>query len=317
MLEVTLRVFSVFIIILLGYLAFRRGWVDINGSKLLSTVMMNIAAPCLIINTITSKSITPESWGMVKTALLIMVGYHILATIINFGLAKLLRPGKENLGLYWAELTFANSGFMGFPICLAVFGDEAFFYMALMNLVACLFMYTLAIAQVRYGSQDQGEKTSWKEKLKSMFSIPSTAALVALFMFICDLHLPSFLMDTLDSVGSMMVPLSMLIIGIQLGDSKFGQMLKNWRYLTFSALKLLAWPLLTFAVCSQLPAHPLIVMDATLAQAMPGAALPVVFAEQYGRNTRVCAELVFVSTLFSVITVPIACILLTYYLQMV
>ena len=315
MLSVTLRVVSVFLIILMGYAAYKLHWIDRSGSRLLSTIMMNIASPCLVISTVTSRHITPESWDMVKTALLVVTGYHVAAILINFVLAKLLRPRREDLGIYWAELTFANSGFLCFPICLAVFGEEAFFYAAVMYVVVCIFMYTAAIALVRYGASKESGSIDWKEQMKNFFSIPSTSAIIALVMFVLDLHLPEFLMDTCDTVGAMMVPLSMLIIGVQLGDSQLGDMLKNWRYIGYSAMKLLLWPVLTFAVCTALPLQPLIVTDITLTQAMPAGALPVVFAEQYGRNSKLGAELVFISTLLSVITIPIACILLTYYLQ--
>lgn len=318
MIEVTLRVISVFLIVLMGFIAYKKGMVDRSGSKVLSKVMMNIASPCLTLYTVSSHKIDPEIWNMVKIALLATAVYHVAAAVINYGLIKGLRPKTDEFGIYWAELTFSNSGFLCFPICLAVFGEEAFFYAAISNLLACIFMYTLAIAQVCYtpgASGGESGSVRWKEQLKNLLSIPTVAAFVGLLMFATDTQLPEFMMDTCQTVGNMLVPLSMLVIGIQLGDSKLGNMLTNLRYMGFSALRLLLWPVITFGVCTLCSVPPMITTVLTLTQAMPGGSLPVVFAEQYGKNSKVGAELVFISTLLSIVTIPVACILLTCYLS--
>ena len=185
----------------------------------------------------------------------------------------------------------------------------------MMNLIAIIFMYTLAIAQVCYGSGEEGEGINWKGQLKNLLSIPTMAAVVGLLMFVMDIQLPDFMMSTCETVGNMMVPLSMLVIGVQLGDSKLGNMLTNWRYIAYSALKLLLWPVITFGACMMFRVPVIITVVITLTQAMPAGSLPVVFAEQYGRNSKLGAELVFISTLLSMITIPVTCILLTQYMQ--
>ena len=315
MIEVALRVVSVFLIILLGFIAYKCGMITRKDSKLLSSIMMNIAAPCLTLATVSSQRIDPETWKMVKIGFLAVAVYYVSAAVLNFGLAKMLRPKREDFGIYWVELTFSNSGFLCFPICLAVFGSEAFFYAVIMNLLCTLFMYTLAIAQVCYGSGEEGQGVDWKGQLKNLLSPPTIAAVVGVGMFVMDIQLPDFLLNSCDTVGNMLVPLSMLVIGVQLGDSKLGNMLSNLRYMGYSALKLLLWPVITFAACMVCKVPTIITVVITLTQAMPAGSLPVVFAEQYGRNSKLGAELVFISTLLSMITIPVACILLTQYLQ--
>lgn len=316
MLDVALRVISVFLIILLGFIAYKTGMVTRKDSKLLSTVMMNIAAPCLTMYTVSSNRINPETWHMVKIGFLVTAVYYVGAALINFGLAKTIRPKREDFGIYWAELTFSNSGFLCFPICLAVFGEEAFFYAVIMNLLAVLFMYTLAIAQVCYGAEGEGEKINWAKQMKNLLSPPTIAAVVGVTMFMLDIQLPEFVMSSCESVGNMMVPLSMIVIGIQLGDSKLGNMLSNWRYMLYSGWKLLLWPVITFGACMMFKVPMIITVVITLTQAMPAGSLPVVFAEQYGRNSKLGAELVFISTLLSLITIPVACIMLTQYMNL-
>ena len=317
MLDVTLRVISVFLIILMGFVAYKKGMVDRKGSKVLSTVMMNIGAPCLTLYTVSSHEINPEIWNAMKIGLLAMLVYHVVGAVFGFGITKALRPKRQDFGVYWAELTFSNSGFLCFPICLAVFGEEVFFYAVIMGLVVTLAMYTLAIAQVCYAPGEAGSSVDWKGQLKNLLSLPTISAVVGFVMFVLNIQLPDFLMDTCETVGNLLVPLSMLVIGIQLGDSKLGNMLTNWRYMVYSALRLLLWPVATFAVCMACSLPPVVTTVMTLVEAMPAGSLPVVFAEQYGKNSKLGAELVFVSTLLSIVTIPIACIALTYYLQMV
>lgn len=314
MLDVTLRVISVFLIILLGFIAYKCKMITRKDTKLLSAVMMNIAAPCLTLATVSSHRIDPETWHMVKIGFLAVAVYYVGAAAVNFILAKMIKPKREDFGIYWVELTFSNSGFLCFPICLAVFGEEAFFYAVIMNLLCTLFMYTLAIAQVCYGSEEEGQGVDWKGQLKNLLSPPTIAAVVGVGMFVADIQLPDFLMDTCDTVGNMLVPLSMLVIGVQLGDSKLGNMLTNWRYMVYSALKLLLWPVITFGACMMFKVPTIITVVITLTQAMPAGSLPVVFAEQYGRNSKLGAELVFISTLLSMLTIPVACILLTQFM---
>jgi predicted permease len=120
--------------------------------------------------------------------------------------------------------------------------------------------------------------------------------------------------DVLDSVGTMMAPLSMMVIGLQLTESKLGKVMLNRRFIAVALIRLAGLGGICFLAL--LPFYlngllsPLLVGVLTLNVLLPCATVPVMFAEEYGGNVKTAAEGTFLSTLFSIITIPIASVLL-------
>jgi predicted permease len=179
-------------------------------------------------------------------------------------------------------------------------------------------MYTFGIwNMLRHGGA--GVKFSPKQ----FINVPVIASFVGLAIFFFRIPLPNFLDSSISIAGDMMTPLCMMVIGIQLTQSTVGSIIKNFRLVTASFVKIILLPLLVFVIL--LPfgiingangplLDPLIIAIIVLNAMMPTAAITVAVSEMYGSNVKLASEGAFLTTLFSIATIPLAAALVNHLL---
>jgi predicted permease len=213
-------------------------------------------------------------------------------------------------------IIFPNNGFMGMPISMAIYGSQGFFLMVAANIFAPPVMYTFGIwNMLRHGGG--GVRFS----LKQFINAPVIASFVGLAIFFFRIPLPNFLDSSISIAGDMMTPLCMMVIGIQLTQSSVGSIIKNYRLVTASAFKIILLPLLVLGI--MLPfgliqvggaplLDPLIIAIVVLNAMLPTAAITVALSEMYGTNVKLASEGAFLTTLFSIATVPLTAALVNH-----
>jgi len=305
------KILSVFGISLIGYAANKLKWLPIESTRYLSVLLINISSPCLIIYSMSQQKMSKDTLtSVVQTASLMLLAL-ITATIISIYVVKVIKFPKEDRGVYQALLVLTNNGFMGYPLSLAVFGEKGLFLMIVANAVFTIYLYSVGVMLL---ISDKGGKPDLKTALKSIFSIPVASSVIGLLIFILGIQLPSLLGNFLNTVGAITIPLSMLIIGIQLAESKAREVLVNKHLLITLLLKLIIYPGILFGLLVWLPFQSLVFCIVIFAMAMPSAAVIPVLAEMYQSNAKLAAQAVFVTTMFSLITIPIFGILLISYI---
>ncbi len=314
MLAVFSNIMSVFAITLLGFIAAKFRWLPRESSQYLSKLMLDICSPCLIIYTMSQQEFSTATITIVKQAMLLMLIVLTISTFLAIPTVKILGVHKPNRGVYRDLLVLTNNGFMGYPLALAVFGQRGMFVMIIANAVFTLFMYSAGVYIMIY---DHHKKLSLITILKSIISIPVIASVAGLLIFYFGISFPHPVENFLSSVGNMTIPLSMLVIGIQLSQSRVMQVLGNKTMSATIFLRLVALPLFFFLILLKAPIDPLVFCVIVFAMAMPSAAVTVILADIHGANAKLAAEGVFLTTLFSLITIPVAGMLLTGYLQIV
>jgi predicted permease len=300
---------------LVGIGANRIGWLPAEAGRYLGRIVVNIAAPCVVVGTMSSQGLADG--GVHGVLLLLGAGAAQVAVMValSFPLARALRPPSEDRGVYRNFLVFTNNGFMGFPVALAIFGETGMFYMVIANCMTNVFVFTFGIWNVKKRSKDERGVT--REMLKELMNPLTISLCVGLFLLLNGVSLPDPVMDVLDSVGAMMAPLSMMVIGLQLTESKLGGVLSNRRLIAMTVIRLVALGVLFFLLL--LPLYLNGVVPAlfagvlTLNALLPCATVPVMFAEEFGGNAKLAAEGTFLSTLFSIATIPVAGALLSSF----
>ena len=311
MLTVFANIAGVFAIILIGFLAARTNRLAPQVTKDLSWLLINISTPCMVLYSMSIQDYTAETFPQVWQTALLMLSAMILISILSVPVVRLLGAAQHDRGIYRIMLALTNNGFMGYPLSLAVFGQRGLFLMIIANAMFNIYFYSIGIWLMIY---DRHETLHWKQLFRSLLSPPLMASITGLVIFFSGFRFPAPAGQFLQTVGSMMVPLSMIIIGIQLSGSSAGRLLTN-HVLTVSVfLRLVAVPALLFLLFQILPLEPMSLATVIFAMSMPMAAASVVLAELYGANTRLAAEAVFLTTLFSLLTIPVAAILLTAWL---
>lgn len=307
------KIFSVFSISFIGYAANKIKWLPAESTKYLSLLLVNIASPCLVLYSMSQQELNRDTVSSVVQVFCLMLLAMIIATFLAYFLVKVMKPSAEDRGVYQALLVLTNCGFMGFPLALAVFGDKGLFLMIIANSVFTIYTYSVGVIMLISGKD---EKLTLKTALKPLVSIPVVSSVIGLLIFGFGINLPPLLANFLDTVGGITIPLSMIIIGIQLAESKIGEVLGNRHIFETLILRLIVIPVILFGLMMWLPISPFVLCIVVFAMAMPSAAVTPVLSEIYGANAKLAAQGVFVTTFFSLITIPIYAILLNLYLSL-
>ena len=309
------KIVSIFLITGVGYIANKVKVLPNESNKYLVDLMMKITCPCMVITAIMSTELTSDTLSKTIQMLLLAAGFFILSTLIGWIFCvKILGIKPENdAGIYIACMATVNNGFMGFPITLALFGNDVLFLMVLFQTMLVIYLYSVGVVLVNYG-REKLDSTGSYSILKSLANPCTICAVVSIVLLLLRVELPEVLYNSLDSLGSATVPISMLVVGIQLGGSSFKKVLTNKNLLITSFAKMLVFPLLTFLAVNWTPLATDLKIALTFGAAFPTAVVMVAIASMEKRNSTLAAEMVAFTTLISIITLPAAAILLmTYY----
>lgn len=307
------KILSIFLIIGIGFAANKAGIMPMSSNKYLVGLLIKVTCPFMIISSITSNELHDDTLSLSLQTLfgaaVFFVIYAILGWIVSAKLVKV--DPAENIGVYTFSFGSVNSGFIGFPITLALFGSGLLYLMVIENVVLGLYLYTFGIMLVNIGTS-RG-KPDFKGFVNSFKNINTIASVVSIAMLFMGLKLPSIIFDCVDMIGGATTPLSMLIVGMQLGDCDFRELIKNRKLIGISFIKMLLLPVLTFLMVNWLPFAADVKICLIFAAAFPSAVVTVAIASEQNRDSIIAAEMVAITTLLSIAVIPAAAAFLMWY----
>lgn len=283
-----------FLILALGVICFKKGLFDEALTKRLSTFLLQVVNPAVIFVSY-QISYTNE--------LLVSLGYSfalsVLAFLIQIAVTYLV-VGKHSVNSAVERLSviYSNCGFFGIPLANSLFGREGVFFLTGYLTVFYLFFWTHGVI-LMIG------KSGVKETVRNLLSPAIVGVVLGLVCFVGRIKLPSVLVDAFDSVGSMNTPLAMLVAGATLAQSNLVSSFTNLRIYLISAFKLLLVPMAVALVFSFLPLDPVMLLVIIIAVACPVAASCTMFALRYGKDSIYASQLFIVTTLLSIVTIPL------------
>ena len=289
---------KLFLLLILGFVLFKCNIFDEYTNKKISALIVNVASPMLIISSIAGVEGSNKSivFLMIGAGILMYIGFIILGKIIN----RIFPFPKKDWPVYECMVVFANTGFMGYPVLLDVFGQEAVFYASLIHMAFNFFVYTYAIMCLT-----KGDDSEFKLNFKQLLTPGIILIFVGIFIYLFDIQLPSVLMDTINSVGSLTAPLSMMMIGSSLAVYPIKDSFTDWRSYVFAFVRLMIVPFVTMIMCRLLHIDAYYANITIITNAMPVGSMVLMLATQYNANVKIVTRNIVVSTLLSVITIPI------------
>ena len=289
---------KLFLLLILGFVLFKCHIFDEYTNKKISALIVNVASPMLIISSIAGVEGSNKSivFLMIGAGILMYIGFIILGKIIN----RIFPFPKKDWPAYECMVVFANTGFMGYPVLLDVFGQEAVFYASLIHMAFNFFVYTYAIMCLT-----KGDDSEFKLNFKQLLTPGIILIFVGIFIYLFDIQLPSVLMDTINSVGSLTAPLSMMMIGSSLAVYPIKDSFTDWRSYVFAFVRLMIVPFVTMIMCRLLHIDAYYANITIITNAMPVGSMVLMLATQYNANVKIVTRNIVVSTLLSVITIPI------------
>lgn len=291
-----------------GYLIFRLHWVTEDTTSRLSSLVVNVFNPFLTISSVFGKSIS--STGNAFWENLILVGlFYLILFLTGLFLIIVLRPDSTQSPIFRLLTLLPNCGFMGIPVVSALLGTEYIIYVAIYMLAYNIILYTYGIFLVARSAPDtqdtESERQGYK-KLRLILCNPGVvSAIIALVFFFGNVPVPEGVQTFCNYMGNPCVPLSMMLIGCSLAASHIPSMLKNIRIYGFILVKMLALPILCSFFTSLLPFDDNILRLFLIMLSMPAGSMVVLVTEEYGGQTECAASGVVLSTLASIVTIPI------------
>lgn len=309
---------TLFAIVMIGYVAGKLGYMGGTFDKRLSKIVIDITCPALILSSAMTGELPDRRY--ILPLLGISTITYVVLTGVALWLPRFLTKKKDDEGAVGFALMFGNVGFMGYPIVASIFGHEAVFYAAVLNVVNTFAVFTVGTMLITGRTEVQG--TRFQKKV--LYSTPMLSAYLTMLIVALEINdIPTFISQPLTMIGNITVPAALLIIGSSMSQLPLRAMLGNRTIYATTLLRLAVLPVaihflgialmsvLGHFVPSILTFSSFVVGINTVVIAMPVATYGTILCLRHGKDTRLITEVTFITTLLSMISIPL---LVTYLL---
>lgn len=300
---------GLFLLIGVGFFMVRAGLIPAGASKPMSTLLMKVTVPATIIVSLL-RPFNPEFLRLGGWVLLLGTVLFSSFCVLSLGLSRLLKIPDGRRGMWCCCAAFCNNGFMGFPVALALFGEEGLTLTVILSIPFNLMLYSVGARLVCMDLPREGENRaiSWK---KAVFSVINLSTVVGLVLYFTQIQLPQAVLSPLGYLSDATTPLSMIITGMNLSQGRVTDILRDRDAFTAAGTRLLLFPVLAWGLMRLIPGLDGLVVGALLINvAMPAPAASTLLGEEYGGCTQLGARAVFLSSLLCLVTIPLVSLLL-------
>ena len=238
---------------------------------------------------------------MIATTFLILVisfGIQILYAFFNMVLYRWMDTDRRNCCKYGTMVS--NAGFLGMPITQGIFGSMGLLYASIFLIPQRIFMWSYGLSLFA----GKGGGNVWKKVMTHPCIIAVFIGIALMIAGSYGFVIPSFLDETLKAVASCNTALSMIVVGGILSDVDFRSIFDR-DALIYSLIRLIVLPIVIMVILRTLKMDALAGNVCILLSAMPAASTTAMLAEKYDGNAQFASRLVFVSTLLSLVTLPL------------
>ncbi|MBQ2740162.1 MAG: AEC family transporter [Clostridia bacterium] len=294
-----------------GFLLVKTKVLSHEQSGALSKILMYVGMPFMIVNSTIHKVDFSKSelWATMGIAAAIGVLFT-LAMFFASQPATAMEREEKTRGMMRFCSVFSNNGFIGLPLAAAVFPNNPNLYLAvvIINIITNVLMYTLGVYLV------SGDKKlmSWK---KALFNPVLIGFIVGIVLNLLGIQNNTDLKPVVNFVGylnGLVIPISMMILGMKMGGVKFLQLFKSWKTYYVSALKLVVFPMVIVGIlfaCRAIWGDGLfgfdMIVGVFIAIGTPTAGLASAFSDHYNGDTENAVAFTLGTTILCVATIPL------------
>ena len=297
MVQVYYVFFQIFVCFILGFVLNKTRVLDMRGEKVMTEILLKAVLPFMIISSSQTKFSFEELKGM-GAMFAFGAAYYSLALVLSKLAYKQTKSTDDEQRVMRTCTVFANTGFVGFPLMRALYGDRGLLLAAVFNLVYNAFFYT-------YGAHIISKKPHFK--ISELFSSTvSSASIAAIVLFILPWRIPGFVNNAISMIGDMSVPMSMMIMGSQLAAVDPRRIFLDWKPYVVSFVRLMLIPavalLAVWGMGHAVSIKPDTMKVMVLMCALPCGSMNVLYAEQYNTAPDLSTRIVTMSTVLMLVT---------------
>lgn len=279
-----------------GFLARRLLIIDSESKNHLTRLLLKLTLPATMIASTTGTPIAIARSAVPRIFLIIAFSFFVMI-LLSILLVRLVKIKKENRGIHEAMALFGNTNFMGIPLVYAFFGSQAMLYGILYNIVFNLLIFSLGMKQIG------GEKA--KVSLGFFISPVMVSSVLAVIFFLVNLQLPATLHSSIHLIGSITTPAAMLLLGAMLAEMNLRVVFRGTLMYVMVFARLFLMPIGVFFALKPFTLDPMLLQVILLMSATPVAISIAMFAIHYEKHQEIAAKSIFLSTLFSMFTMPL------------
>lgn len=296
---------TLLVLVVTGFIAGKVGYMGGEFDRKLSSLVINITCPALILSSAMTGELPDRRF--ILPLLLISVVTYIVLTVVAFWLPRWLTRHREDEGALGFALMFGNVGFMGYPVVASIFGHEAVFYAAVLNVVNTFAVFT--IGTILINGRSDGDSGRFQKKV--LYSTPMLAAYLTMGIVALEVKdIPAVVSQPLTMLGNVTVPAALLIIGSSMSHLSIRTMLGNATVYATALFRLGILPISIYFLTRALGFSEFVVNINTLVIAMPVATYGTILCLKYKKDTTMITEVTFITTLLSMVTIPLLVLLL-------
>lgn len=290
------QVITLFLMMGVGYVMAKKDWFSEEASAQCTRILIYVVTSCIIITQLQIEASTQVIQSMLLSAVGMAAPFVIMLPLVQFLFCK------EHLDTKIVRrfgMVYSNSSFMGLPLLAGILGDEALLYGVISMLIFTLFQWT-------HGALTMGGKFS----VKRMVVNPGMISMaIGLLLFVTGLRLPAPVNNAMEFMADMNSPLAMVVIGSQMARADILNVFKKPKLYLSAAIKLIVVPAIICVVLLPLKLEPISYCACVVLAACPTAGTTSMFAQMFKRDVETAAQMVTLSTLLSVITLPVFAVL--------
>lgn len=291
---------TLFALVVVGYIAGKQDYLGGDFDRQLSRLVINITCPALILSSAMTGEL-PDRRFILPLLLISIITYLLLAGVA-FLLPRYLTKNKADEGVIGFALMFGNVGFMGYPVVASIFGHEAVFYAAVLNVVNTFTVFTVGTILIT----GRGELKQERFEKKVLYSTPMLSAYLTMAIVALRIdNIPAAISQPLTMLGNITVPAALLIIGSSMSNLSLRTMLGNRTVYVTTLLRLAVLPVAVHFLMRALGFSDFVVNINTVVIAMPVATYGTILCLKYEKDTTTITEVTFISTLLSMLTIPL------------
>jgi len=282
-----------------GFCAGKLKILDEAGAKGVSRLLVNFILPALIVESM-QRPFTSELRDLAFSMLGVSFLCYGLAFPLAWLMVRAIGARGSSRGAYAFGAIFSNCAFMGYPVVEALLGKDAIFAASVANIPFQMLAFSVGPYMLASAA---GEKP--RLSLSSFVTPAAIASVVGFALFIWRVALPAPLGSALSLLGDTTTPISMILIGSIIARMEFKKAVGDIRLYLASIYRLALLPMAFFVLLRALGLKGLLLSLPVVLAAMPVAANSAILAEAYGGDAETASSLVLVSTLLSLVTIPI------------
>lgn len=325
-----------------GYLCYVKKWITEESSGHFSKLVVNVFNPVLVVNGVLGHK-SSEAGSNIGFNIAFIIGYFVILLLIGFVMPYIVRADAVHKNVYRLMTIFGNIGFMGIPVIRSIFGNESMIYVAFYILGYNIMLYTCGMYLAKKAGEDnrnrpfsyleavaangeagtkkihgsttadKGETGGAERKgfLGQMMNPGVMAAILAVIIFAAGIKLPEPVCTFCDYMGNTTIPVSMLLIGVSIAQVNLREVFGEWRIYIFVLIRMIILPMIMIfalkGVVTACAISPVVFGVFIIELGMPVGSMIALMTREQGGDIAYCTKGVVLSTLASIVTIPIIC----------